>query len=68
MVLHIIIIIILLLLLIIIIVIIFIIIIIIPCRVAMPDLKLGSNWKSCGYHYDMRRFAHGNTRVGALMP
>ena len=31
----------------------------------MPDLKLGSNWKSCGYHSDMRRFAHGNPRVGA---
>merc|ERR1712059_98386 len=29
----------------------------------MPDLKLGSNWKSCGYHYDMRRFNHGNSRI-----
>ena len=28
----------------------------------MP-LKLGSNWKSCGPIYDMRRFMHGNTRV-----
>jgi len=29
----------------------------------MPDLKLGSNWKSCGYLYDMRRWAHGNGRI-----
>jgi len=29
----------------------------------MPDLKLASNWKSCGYHYDMRRWAHGNSRI-----
>ena len=29
----------------------------------MPDLKLASNWKSCGYHYDMRRWSHGNARV-----
>jgi len=21
------------------------------------------NWKSCGYHYDMRRWAHGNSRI-----
>jgi len=28
----------------------------------MP-LKLGSNWKSCGPIYDMRRFMHGNTRL-----
>jgi len=29
----------------------------------MPDLKLASNWKSCGYHYDMRRWSHGNARI-----
>jgi len=29
----------------------------------MPDLKLASNWKSCGYHYDMRRWAGGNGRI-----
>ena len=27
------------------------------------NLKLGSNWKSCGVGADMRRFAHGNARV-----
>ena len=27
------------------------------------NLKLGSNWKSCGIGIDMRRFAHGNPRV-----
>ena len=32
----------------------------------MP-LKLGSNWKSCGPLYDMRRFMHGNTRVNVIM-
>ena len=32
----------------------------------MP-LKLGSNWKSCGPLYDMRRFMHGNTRVNIMM-
>lgn len=29
----------------------------------MPDLKLGSNWKSCGYLFDMRRWSHGNARI-----
>ena len=33
----------------------------------MPDLKLASNWKSCGYHYDMRRWAHGNSRVTSII-
>lgn len=28
------------------------------------NLKLGSNWKACGYLYDMRRWSHGNTRIG----
>ena len=32
----------------------------------MP-LKLGSNWKSCGPLYDMRRFMHGNARVNIMM-
>ena len=32
-------------------------------KLRMPDLKLASNWKSCGYHYDMRRWSHGNARV-----
>ena len=27
------------------------------------NLKLGSNWKACGYLYDMRRWDHGNSRV-----
>ena len=27
------------------------------------NLKLGSNWKACGYLYDMRRWSHGNSRV-----
>ena len=27
------------------------------------NLKLGSNWKSCGIGIDMRRWAHGNARV-----
>eukprot|EP00091_Calanus_sinicus_P023525 TRINITY_DN7993_c0_g1_i1.p1 TRINITY_DN7993_c0_g1~~TRINITY_DN7993_c0_g1_i1.p1 ORF type:complete len:130 (+),score=46.81 TRINITY_DN7993_c0_g1_i1:138-527(+) len=27
------------------------------------NLKLGSNWKSCGVGADMRRFAHGNARI-----
>lgn len=28
------------------------------------NLKLGSNWKACGYLYDMRRWSHSNTRIG----
>jgi len=27
------------------------------------NLKLGSNWKSCGIGIDMRRWAHGNPRI-----
>eukprot|EP00092_Neocalanus_flemingeri_P004029 GFUD01004336.1.p1 GENE.GFUD01004336.1~~GFUD01004336.1.p1 ORF type:complete len:247 (+),score=77.79 GFUD01004336.1:231-971(+) len=27
------------------------------------NLKLGSNWKSCGVGSDMRRFDHGNSRI-----
>ena len=31
------------------------------------NLKLGSNWKSCGIGIDMRRWAHGNARVRILL-
>ena len=31
------------------------------------NLKLGSNWKACGYLYDMRRWSHSNTRVRKSM-
>ena len=27
------------------------------------NLKLASNWKSCGVGADMRRWSHGNARV-----